>query len=411
MKTVYLFIIFITFIGLSCSNLDLNKIECDSNSSCPSDAYCNTDNKCILCPSESTRTLMGCDCKENYSYNEENNRCIKTQNCNRHSDCNDSSICYGETCRECPKNSQKATDTCICNADDDYFYKEKNECVSKVCYSEIASSHSRTPSCQDGLGYCIKENGEATGICKTNSCTTHKDCSKEEQCTLTFNDNLLLLICKKTGNIEEGGNCGLENCEKGLSCLKKKDENGENLVCQQMCIPNNDHEILSCSENTICLDAAFFEETLTPNTIGGCVPEDIVCTFETGYPSEVNNSCNSNKGVCLRKEEMLIGFCNIDTCNPIENNCESTQKCMFNGMIFECREKNTTGKTLSQSCSNTEECRTDLICSEKKCIEPCRPNNIYNYNTCSSLKTCKDIKELYPDININNNVTGKCLLK
>jgi hypothetical protein len=364
MKFIHFIVSFMIVYIASCSDLNVNNIKCDNDSNkCPSD-----------------------------------------------------SICYDNTCRVCPENSIKSGDTCICdNTDDFYYYKAKNKCESLVCAPENGLPISRPSGCQDGLGYCIKEEGEVNGVCNYNYCTTNLDCPENEQCTFsdTRLDNIIYLTCQKIGSIEIGNLCSpSKNCKIGLSCLK--DDNDEESTCQEVCIPGND--LITCHDGRTCIDYVNFNEKIPSKIIGACLDETVLCEFTSNEYNSINTlSCNDKKGVCIRDDlDINIGLCVEDKCNPIESDCIEGNKCVFNGQIYACKATNTDVTGIDgSSCENDSTCNTGLTCVDtqngKQCKRLCRPNNTYSYTDCLLNQECTDLSTIIPDT--AENVLGACMSK
>jgi len=430
MKIIIFFNFLLILILSSCSDLKLDNISCDGDSNkCPTDAICY-NNTCRQCPESSIKSGDTCTCNDsyNYEYQYEKNYCLKLKKCSDYNDCDNNSICYSTSCRECPENSTKSGDTCICNnTEENYYYTNKNTCEPLACSPKNENYVTRTLSCQDGLGYCIRTSSN-TAECKPNYCSNDLDCGEKEQCSFIMEKNepnLFILTCQRIGESDLDQHCNNSTlfCKNGLSCLPSDDSSFNK--CKKLCIPNNDKEVASCDENEMCVDFAYFANDTQPDMIGICLESS--CEFndtdDIGYTAEVNNSCNNKNGVCYRENtDMNIGYCAKDECSPVMNSCPNNETCVFNGSIYECKKNIEGGVDKGASCNNENLiCKIDLTCVKsgegKECQKLCRPENTYNYNNCGSGENCIDIKEIYDDNppaeikQVNSGVIGFCITK
>ena len=107
---------------------------------------------------------------------------------------------------------------------DTYYYKTKNKCEGFLCTPESGEEVSRSYGCQDGFGYCFKDDTGINGTCSPNLCTSNLDCGVNQQCTFSYrvdDETYIYLTCQDIGIVELGELCDvdLNRCAEGLSCL------------------------------------------------------------------------------------------------------------------------------------------------------------------------------------------------
>ncbi len=291
------FLLLIVFFVFSCSNLEINKIECNGDTDkCPQNSIC-VNNNCEACPEHSIKQGNACVCEfENYLYDKATDKCIKRPRCETSSDCSGNEQCayaldpvtnsvyprcipigsllLNDVCDN--KNTCQNMLSCLPNPDN-----LKNKICTKACdvkESVNLSSCSNNETCIDYNILVNQVSKEMVGMCINNSylCTFEQDnylaevssrckeqkgacvrrssdsdygyCLEDECNPSVANSCLEDYTCVSTGIIyqcikyDKNSNSGQDKpCEKHEDCKKYLACNTDTNKCKHYCRPNNQY--------------------------------------------------------------------------------------------------------------------------------------------------------------------------
>lgn len=292
--------------------------KCQSDDECES-GICQQDHCKSVCK-QTSDCLDGEKCIGN----------VCLQSCTHNLQCrNDDQVCINSVCEFGCRNSKNCADdeTCIEN-------KCQNSCQLNSCGPNslcVARAHRITCQCPSGFEpnptadqgcvrvpatclntrQCAKSHNCVSGYCMLN-CTGDSTCAIGERCS----DGACVKICYTSNNCLPG-----EICIEGL--------------CQPGCLSDADCPHLEICRKSKCVcDKGFFE------TETGCADID-ECSDQPCHPSAIcENTPGSFRCIC---PEFLIG-------DPYDGD-------------EGCRK--------SDECKQNENCSTNLVCQNKKCVDVC----------------------------------------
>ncbi len=394
-----LFVLFLAIFYVSCSNLNLDQIECQNDTQCPSDTICES-NHCILkkdikqCDKDSNCTNTEyCDivihyCRDNTcnikSDCPNDKYCNKDKvceaSCKQKSDCAENETCNeGECISECNNGNGCNTDkheicapdamgggdssySCICEAG----YEPKNgngECVEitiNTC-QDIYCDNATCKVLNDTDYECVCNEGyihvdeNITSPCV--ECLTDENCHNNKK----FGDNY---YCNIFNNAPIDNKCEANTATTCTVGEKRCSADGKSV--EECNTTGNTWRVTACETDEICNVTTFVCEPAAPQLY--CPPHSIPveasndCTCVQGYqtadsnPTTETNPCNPIN--TCNSEDYGIKRCSddytkVENCNG--NNWVISDTCnLENDKI--CDEHDIDNITCTTPCENMSEC-------------------------------------------------------
>ncbi len=265
----FLSIFFIFFI-FSCTNLELDKIKCNGNNDkCPNNSIC-VENKCQLCPENSTKTEGICICEfENYIYDENSKKCIKRPRCESDADCTGNNQCafaldpisssvylrcipigsliLNDVCSNTNNTCQNEL-SCLTNPEN-----EENKVCTKACNLKNHADCANNEICIDYNIFISKISKDMVGMCinKNNTCSFQDD--KLVECNLDCNSNNGACVRRTTDS--EYGYCLSDQCSPNTPSLCPPNWTCTFTGLIYQCRADNDHgaeQGESCTKHSDC---------------------------------------------------------------------------------------------------------------------------------------------------------------
>lgn len=383
------------------------RVECITDSDCPDDKACSTQNHCYdpcingcgrnaVCISHSHNAH--CKCLPGYTGQPFGSGCTvmrlcETNPCHELANCNDTFGSFTCSCpigfigdpydksmlgckhpNACPQGNIDCSPSSACMPDATGMFVCKNPCDHFECGpNSICEIRDHEPKCR-----CIDNfNGEPNSFgcsriprfCKSNPdcgdsqecidgqcrfvCTTDDECARGERCV----DNFCVKACIMH-----------DSCSPNEACVSKGYCNfgcRDNFECpsDQACVLNrcqNPCQIANiCGQNALCSVSnhnltCFCPENFVgnPNPIMGCKRKYQYCTDDIECPMGEtcsNNKCRPRCSECVEGEKCINNGC-FQTCSS-DSNCPVSEVCINHVCISGCRSN--ADCTLNQICANT----------------------------------------------------------